>query len=260
MNAGIALLVAAGRPVVGTAVVLGQMVLTLWRAMRALVRGRVGLRSVVEQVQVCGLTCLPVTVLASVCVGCIVAVQGMGYVRRYSAPEAFGWAAYFSAAREVGPLLMGLTLSARLGALHAAQLAALRVTDRVDAMKALGVDTVGLWVAPRILAMPVAAVLLMAWSNAVSLVSATLFAWAFGGVTPWMTWASVARYALWSDFTLGLWKVAAYGLCSGITATAVGDAARGGADAVGHAVMRAAVVSVLAIVVLNHALTVGLAR
>ena len=70
----------------------------------------------------------------------------------------------------------------------------------------------------------------------------------------------MARYALWSDFTLGLWKVAAYGLCSGITATAVGDAARGGADAVGHAVMRAAGVSVLAIVVLNHALTVGLAR
>jgi phospholipid/cholesterol/gamma-HCH transport system permease protein len=202
--------------------------------------------------------CLPLTVITSVCVGCIVAVQGMGYVSRYTAPEAFGWAAYFSAVREVGPLLMGLTISARLGAFHAAELAAMRVTDRVDALKALGVDTLGVLVAPRVLAMPVASVLLMVWANAVSLTSATLFAWGLGGVTPWTTWASIHSYSLWSDFLLGLMKVAVYGLFSGVTATALGYSARGGADAVGTAVMRAAVFSILVIVVLNHALVVGM--
>ncbi|MBI5495745.1 MAG: ABC transporter permease [Deltaproteobacteria bacterium] len=250
-------LAAVGRPVLVVTQVTGAMLLGALRAARAALRFRVPLRETVRQVERSGLACLPLTVFASISVGCIVAVQGMGYVRRYSAPEVYGWAAYFSAVREVGPLLMGLALSARLGALHAAELAAMKATDRVDALRALGVDVHAVLVAPRILAMPLAAVLLMAWSDAVSLGSATLFAWAFGDVTPWTTWGSIHKYSLWSDLLLGLAKAAMYGLFSALAATAIGMSADAGADGVGRAVMRAAVVSIVVIVVLNHALTVG---
>ena len=249
-------LAASGRAALDVAQSVGLMARILVETLRSLLKGNVPLREVLRQVYVCGATCLPVTLMASLCVGCIVAVQGMDYVRRYSAPLVFGWAAFFSACREVGPLLLGITLSARLGALHAAELSALVVTDRVDAMRALGVDEVGVFVAPRILAMPMAGALLMAWSDATSLASATLFAWIAGGVTPWTTWSSIHDFGLWSDLTLGLWKASAYGLFAGLAATSLGLSARGGADAVGAAVMRSAVTSLLVITALNHALTV----
>jgi phospholipid/cholesterol/gamma-HCH transport system permease protein len=254
MNTAIRLL---GAGVLRVVLTLGQMVLTLGHTLRALVLLRVPLREVLRQLYVCGVMAVPVTVLASVCVGCIVAVQGMDYVRRYSAPQVFGWAAFLSATREVGPLLMGLLISARLGAWHAAELAALNVTERVDALRALAVDPWRVLVAPRLVAMPLAGVMLMLISNAVSLSAATAFAWALGGVTPWVTWGSIADLSQWSDLVQGLWKAGTYGWVAGLGATSVGMDARGGAEAVGHAVTRAAVSTLVIIVITHHALTVG---
>lgn len=253
-------LAAAGRATLGLAETAGLVLRLVWGVAAALLRGRLPLREVLRQLHHSGVQCLPVMALASVCVGAIVAVQGVGYVHRYSAPEVFGWAAYFAACREVGPLLVGLILSARLGAHNAAQLAALSVTDRVEAMQALGVDPLGVWAAPRVVAMPIAAVLLMVWADALALVSATLVAWVLGPVSPWVTLASILNYAVWSDLVLGLEKVAAYGLVAAVTSTALGLAARGGADAVGTAVMRTAVTSLLAVAVMHQALTVWTAR
>ncbi|MEW5852321.1 MAG: ABC transporter permease [Myxococcota bacterium] len=250
------LLASAGRAALGIVETAGLMALLAWRAMGTLLRVSVPLREILKQVHANGATSLPVIIIASICVGCIVAVQGMDYAQRYSAPEVYGWAAYFAACREVGPLLLGLSLSARLGAQNAAQLAALTVTERVDAMKALGVDTTSVWVTPRLIAMPIAATVLMLWMDGISLVSATVFAWIAGGVTPWTTWASIMRYALLSDLLLGLEKAAVYGLFAALTSTALGLAARGGADAVGTAVMKTAVTSLLVISAVHYALTV----
>lgn len=247
---------AAGRAAIDVAQTTGMMLRVTWGVLVSVVTLRVPLRELFRQVYACGAACLPVTIMASICSGAIVAVQGMDYVRKYSAPAVYGWAAYFSAVREVGPLLLGITLSARLGAFHAAQLGALSVTDRVDAMKALGVNPMAVMVAPRVLAMPFAAVMLMAWSDAVSLSSATVFAWVAGGVTPWTTWASIQNFSLWSDLVLGLQKAGAYGFFAGVTATGMGLGARGGADAVGTQVMRSAVASLLVITAVNHALVV----
>jgi len=250
------LLAAAGRSALDVAQTTGMMVCVAAGVAYSVLRLRVPVREIVVQLYACGAACLPVTIMASICSGAIVAVQGMDYAQRYSAPAVYGWAAYFSAVREVGPLLLGVTLSARLGALHAAELGALSVTDRLDAMRALSVDPMAVMVAPRVLAMPVAAALLMVWSDAIALSSATAFAWIFGGVTPWTTWASIQNFSLWADFTLGLQKAAAYGLCAGITATGMGLNARGGADAVGTQVMRSAVASLLVITAANHALVI----
>jgi phospholipid/cholesterol/gamma-HCH transport system permease protein len=256
MGVGASVLAATGRAAVSVAATAGLITQVLAASATALVRGQVPVWEVLRQVYICGAACLPVTAFASVCVGLIVAVQGMAYVQRYSAPEVFGWAAYFSSTREVGPLLMGLTLSARLGAFHAAELAAWVVTDRVNALRALSVSPVAVLAAPRLLAMPVCAALLMAWSDACALVSATLFAWLLGPVSPWTTWASIAKYARFDDLVIGLQKAAVYGFFSGATAVALGLSVHGGADAVGTAVTRTAVTSLLLVAAAHHALTV----
>lgn len=233
----------------------GLMLVLMARVVRSVLGGRTAWTEIPRQLHVNGWRCLPVTVASSLCVGAIVAVQGVAYVHRYSAPEVFGWAAFFAACREVGPLVMGLILGARLGANNAAQLATLSVTDRVDAMKALGVDTWAVWATPRLVAMPIAAVLLMIWADGLSLTMATLMAWFLGPVSPWTTWSSIQHYAQWQDLVQGLYRMGAYGLVAAVTSTALGLSATGGADAVGRAVTRSAVINVLAIALMHHAMT-----
>lgn len=240
----------------GVASLAGGMALTMAHCVGALLRGRVPAAEVLRQVHVSGVMCVPVTLVSSLAVGAIVAVQGMDYVRRYSAPLVFGWAAYLSATREVGPLLLGLLVAARVGAFHAAELAALVVTDRWDALVALGVDARAVLVAPRVVALPLSAVMLMLVMNAGSLACATGVAWALGGVTPSVTWGSITDLGHLTDLMQGLGKAAVYGLVAALASTSVGAAARGGADAVGRAVMQAAVAGLVVIVVTNHLLTV----
>jgi phospholipid/cholesterol/gamma-HCH transport system permease protein len=244
-----------GRLALDTSRGVGGVVLLAGQAAASCVQGRVPWREVLRQVHGCAVGSLAITVLAGVCLGAIVGAQGMGYVQRFNAPAVYGWAAYFAACREVGPLLVGLVLSARLGAHHAAELAALRVTDRVDGLAALGVDPVLVLAVPRLLAMPLAFGVLMLWADAVSLLSATGFAWAFG-LSPAVCWASILDHALLADLVLGLQKAVAYGAVSGLVSVALGLRAQGGADGVGVAVTRAAVASLLTIAVTHQVLTV----
>lgn len=152
---------------------------------------------------------------------------------------------------ELGPVLMGLALSGRVGANIAAELGTMRVTEQIDALETLAYDPVAYLVVPRVLAgalmFPMIVVLanaigiLAGWGTAISLLDMSSAEFEKGLRLFFEPW----------DLQFSMIKSVSFG----ITVTAVGCAfgfhTRGGAEGVGKATTRAVVVSSMIILVLD---------
>jgi phospholipid/cholesterol/gamma-HCH transport system permease protein len=194
-------------------------------------------------------------VAGSALTGGIVAIQGLGYVDRYSATEVFGWAAGLSAYREVGPLLLGLALAARAGSRNAAELAALQGLRRLDALRALGVDVDARVVAPRAAAIVLAALFLFPLGGAIVLATSFALAFLLGGLSPAVSYHSFAAYLGADDVLHGLLRMLAFGAFAALFSTHYGR--RGGSSAyeIGRQVFRASVAMIASVVVVNFLLS-----
>jgi len=64
-----------------------------------------------------------------------------------------GWGAGYAVVREIGPILISLMFSGRVGANNTAELATMTVTEQLDGLRALAIDPVRFLVVPRVIAM-----------------------------------------------------------------------------------------------------------
>jgi phospholipid/cholesterol/gamma-HCH transport system permease protein len=166
-----------------------------------------------------------------------------------------GWGTGFSVLREVGPILIGLMFSGRVGSHNTAELGTMTVTEQIDGLRALAIDPVRFLLVPRVLAMIVMAFLLCVIGDVVAIAAGAFFARVLIGVSPATFWASfVNDVKLW-DLMHGLIKEAAFGLVIALTSCHFGITVTGGAVGVGRAVNAAVVAAAVGIMVLDYFLT-----
>ena len=108
---------------------------------------------------------------------------------------ASGVGAVVSAAlfRELGPVLTGLMVTGRVGAAMSAEIGTMKVTEQIDALRALAVHPVDYLVVPRMLAMMISMPLLVAECIGFGLVAVLFclgpFAWNQRDRITWRTWS-----------------------------------------------------------------------
>ncbi|MEZ4468643.1 MAG: ABC transporter permease [bacterium] len=157
--------------------------------------------------------------------------------------------------REIGPLLIGLMFSGRVGANATAELGTMVVTEQVDALRALAIDPIDYLVLPRILAMVSMMALLFGIGSLFALVGGIATGWGLIEVDPFVFWNSFVEYVKVDDFLNGLTKATGFGLLIGVVSCAFGLGVRGGAPGVGRAVNACVVASAVGIFVLDYFLT-----
>src|SRR5690606_19673578 len=108
-----------------------------------------------------GVKSFPIVVDTAVLTGQIMVIHHALYIEQYGAYGLLGWGAGYSILREVGPILIGLMFSGRVGANNTAELGTMKVTDQIDALRALAIDPIGYLVMPRFVAMIVMMFLLV---------------------------------------------------------------------------------------------------
>lgn len=151
---------ATGAGVLAALEAAGALLLRVLSVVAALARGRVDARETLRQLDRLLRDALPLMTVTCLVVGGIVAMQGLGFIARYSGREVYGWAAGLSAYRDIGPLLLGSALAARTGARNTAEIAMMAARERLDAVRALGLDPERVLVTPRLVATTLVAVLL----------------------------------------------------------------------------------------------------
>jgi phospholipid/cholesterol/gamma-HCH transport system permease protein len=202
-----------------------------------------------------GVKSFPIVIVTAVLTGAIMVIQAANYVEQYGAYSLLGWGAGYSVLREVGPILIGLMFSGRVGANNTAELGTMKVTEQVDALRALAIDPVSYLVMPRYWAMIVMLVLLVVIGDLTALLGGALTSQLLVGVSPRLFFASLIEYTVLMDFLSGIIKAGAFGFAIAVISCHFGMTVRGGAVGVGRAVNASVVASAIGIFVLDYLLT-----
>lgn len=202
-----------------------------------------------------GVKSFPIVVVTSILTGAIMVIQAGMYIQQYGAYGLLGWGAGYSILREVGPIMIGLMFSGRVGANNTAELGTMMVTDQVDALRALAIDPIAYLVMPRFLAMIVMMFVLVVIGDFTALLGGAVTSEILLNVDMTLFFWSIKEYVFVADFTHGLVKAVAFGFAIAIISCHFGMTTRGGAVGVGRAVNASVVGSAIAIFVLDYIIT-----
>jgi len=198
-----------------------------------------------------GYKSLSIMIATAFVVGIILVIQAFVFVDRYGLRSQLGWGAGFTTIRELGPILLALMFSGRVGAYTAAELGTMEVTDQVDGLRCLSIDPISYLVAPRFLAMVISLVCLTIIGNTVALVSASIMGDFMMDVEQHTFWNSLFTMLTPWDFLISVIKSALFGAIIAVTSCHFGLSTQGGAPGVGRSVNLAVVASAIAIFVVD---------
>ncbi|WP_099040630.1 ABC transporter permease [Mycobacterium neglectum] len=171
--------------------------------------------------------------------GAIVAVQGYNQLASVGVEALTGFASAFFNTREIQPGTVMVALAATVGAGSTAQLGAMRISEEIDALEAIGIRTVSYLASTRVLAGVIVAVPLFCIGLMTAYWAARIGTTAIYGQGSGVYDHYFYTYLSPTDVLWSLAEVAAVALMIMLLCTYYGYTARGGPAGVGEAVGRA---------------------
>lgn len=244
-----------GTGAMGIAQQVGGIVILTGQVLRALLPPRIDRHELVKNLHKMGNRSVPIIVLTAFFAGALMVLQAGPFVKKFGATSIAGYGAGYAVLREIGPILIALMFSGRVGANNTAELATMTVTEQLDGLRALAIDPVVFLVVPRVIAMIVMLVALTAIGDFVALLGASVVARTMLEID-WSTmYYSFADNLKPFDFLLGIYKSIAFGTAIAMSSCYFGVAVRGGAVGVGKAVNAAVVAAAVSIMLLDFFMT-----
>lgn len=198
-----------------------------------------------------GVASIPVVAITGAFIGMVLALEGYEQFHSIGQAGRLGGVINVSVTKQIGPVLAAVMVAGRVGGSLAAELGTMRVTDQLDAMRAMATDPIAHLVVPRFIACVVMTPLLTIYSDLLGVWGGWLITVQFYGVSPYDYWDFTQFFVDWWQPVSGLIKSVFFGASIGIIACYKGFYCRAGAAGVGRAATEAFVASFLAIIVLN---------
>jgi phospholipid/cholesterol/gamma-HCH transport system permease protein len=212
-------------------------------------------RSLPGLVQQIGADALPVTSAANLLVGVIIGILGVSQLGRFGAVVYVPELVVVAHFRELGPLVTAIVVAGRSGAGLASEIATMKVSEEVDALRSLGFDPVRWLVVPRCLALILVVPLLTWVGDALALVGGMAATLAITDMTPRAYIQGTLDAVFVSNLGGGLIKTPFLALAIGLIACGQGLATQGGAAAVGARTTTAVVLAIFGVIVVNSLFT-----
>jgi phospholipid/cholesterol/gamma-HCH transport system permease protein len=202
-----------------------------------------------------GVDSVPVVFLTTMFTGMVMALQMYNGFHRVHAEDFVGSAVALAMLRELSPVLVGLMVAGRVGSSMAAEIGTMRVTEQIDALKALATDPVQYLFVPRVVAGVVMLPLLVVLGNALGIGGGYLVAVKLLGANPVIYQDNTFKFIDLNDLSSGLIKAAVFGLILTLTGCVRGYYTAGGAEGVGRSTTQAVVSASLVILFTDFFLT-----
>ncbi len=202
-----------------------------------------------------GVQSVPIIILTAFFTGAILVIQSGIFVRRFGAHGLLGWGTGYATFREIGPVLIALMFSGRVGSNNTAELGTMTITEQVDGLRSLSIDPVRYLLVPRVVSMMVMLFLLTVIGDLVAIFGGALVGKVVVGVDFSVFFHSLVDNLTHWDFLHGLFKSAVFGLVISLTSCYFGISVRGGAVGVGRAVNAAVVAAAVGIMVIDYLMT-----
>lgn len=212
-------------------------------------------RSLPRLIQNIGAGGLLVSGAANLLIGLIIGSLGVQQLARFGATIYVPELVVVSQFRELGPLVTAIVVAGRSGAGIASEVATMKVTEEIDALRSMGFDPIRWLVVPRCVALVICVPLLTWIGNVLALVGGLISTTVLSDITPRAHLIATEHAITASDFLAGLAKTPFLGLAIGLIACAQGLATTGGAAAVGARTTTAVVTSIFGVIVISALFT-----
>jgi phospholipid/cholesterol/gamma-HCH transport system permease protein len=214
------------------------------------------LREVLPLVEKAGVDAIPIVLLINFLVGAVMGFQSAKQLANYGASIFVADLVGLSVTRELAPLMTAIIVCGRTGAAYAAELGTMKVSEEIDALRALGLTPMGYLVFPRTLALLISVPVLTLLADIVGVFGGAMVAWGHMDVGPTAFLGEMRGAVSASDVISGLIKSVAYSVAIALIACQQGFATSGGAEGVGRRTTSTVVMGLFALVVIDTVLTV----
>lgn len=232
-----------------------EFVILTGRAFRNLVRPPHYGADIAIQMDLIGVGSLPIVLLTGFFSGVVMALQMSRALQTYGAVSQTGPIVAITLVREMGPVLTAIASAGRNAAGIASELGSMKVTEQIDAMRALGTDPLQKLVKPRLVATCFMLPCLTAIADFVGILGGYIIAIGLLNLTTAEYWNGAYRALEYNDILQGLLKPFVYAIVISLVGCFYGLRTRGGTQGVGLATTQAVVVSIVWIFVLNAFIT-----
>ena len=206
---------------------------------------------VFTQMDSIGVGSMPIVILTGFFTGCVLALQSASSLEEFGAISMTGNLVALSMVKELGPVLTGLMISGRNASGMASELGSMKVSEQIDAMRALGTDPTRKLVTPRLIATIFMLFFLTIVSDAVGIAGGALVSVALLGLNASSYFHSSYRSLTYAGITQGLVKPLFSGFIIASVGCYFGMNTKGGTQGVGRATTQAVVVSSVFIIIVD---------
>ncbi len=229
---------------------LGQYSVLLYKAFQSLGEFTIYRKNLFSEMVKVGIESIPIVVLAAAFSGAVTTVQtAYQLVSPFIPKSVIGAIVVNSMILELGAVVTGFILAGRVGARIAAELGTMRVTEQIDALEAMGLNSIGYLIVPRVLAGVVMFPVLYIAASFVGITGGLLVS-AMGGYVATGEFVQGAREFFQPfDPVFGVIKSFVFGFVITSISCYKGYYTGGGAEGVGRSTTQAAVSSCVFILV-----------
>ena len=244
-----------GAAVLGALAAVGRVVIFALNTLSHLLRPPFYWREFLAALVQIGWLSLPVVGLTALFTGGALALQIYAGGSRFNAEAVVPSIVAIGMVRELGPVLGGLMVAARVASSIAAEIGTMKVTEQIDALVTLSTDPMKYLTLPRVLAATVSVPLLVAVGDAIGIMGGYMVGTTRLGFNPAVYLQNTADFLETWDVVSGMIKGAAFGFIVALMGCYHGMQSGRGAQGVGAATKSAVVAASVLILAANYLLT-----
>ena len=234
---------------------LGEITYLAGQTIQQAWRGPIERPLLIAQFDQVGFRSISIVVITSAFIGMVLALQTAYSLADFGGKLFVGKVVSLSLVRELAPVLMSLMVGGRVGAGMAAEIGTMKVTEQIDALRALATNPVRKLVVPRVIATTLMFPLLTVLSCALGILGGMLIAVANLHVSANYYMRSVIESIGYNDLASGIGKTFFFGFAVGLIACYNGLKTTGGANGVGRSTTVTVVSGAITVLIMDFFLT-----
>ncbi|MFZ1058885.1 MAG: ABC transporter permease [Candidatus Rokuibacteriota bacterium] len=212
-------------------------------------------RLVLLEVDAMGVRSVAVALTAAVFTGMVLALQSAVNMARFGAENYVGPVVALSILRELGPVLTAILVGGKVASGITAELGSMKVTEQIDALRAIGVNHIKKLIVPRLLAALVIFPLLTILADFVGLLGGMLVAVYERNVDVYVYWNNIFYWVTLRDFFTGVGKSFFFAAIVTLIGCYNGLSTEGGTEGLGRSTTATVVQVAMGVIIADYFLT-----
>ena len=222
---------------------LGTCVKNFFISLKYMFQGRMRLCSVISQAAAISYDSLIISLVIAFVAAAVIAIQVSKQFLMTGAEAYIGGSIAIVMIREIAPGFVALAIGARAGTAICAEIANMKVTSQVDAIKTLKIDPIGYYFSPRIVAAAITVPMVVLLAELTGIFGGLIIAHATIDLQPPRYMNSVWLWLSTRDIYISLFKAFVFGILISLVCATQGYITQGGAKDVGISTTKSAVLS-----------------